>query len=85
MAVLSDDVSAPDAVVDLDGDQHAFMQAHGIGAYIARPDFILFGSVADLRDLGALVDSLRDKLHGSTASSEPPAASAASAAVPHAS
>ena len=85
MAVLSDDVSAPDAVVDLDGEQHAFMHAHGIGAYLARPDFIVFGSVADLRELGTLVDALRDKLHGSAASVEPSAASAASAAVTHAS
>lgn len=71
VAVLSDDVSTPDAVVDLDGEQHAFMNAHGIGAYIRRPDFIVFGSVADLRDLGTLVDDLRDKLHWSALSTEP--------------
>ncbi|WP_431018821.1 bifunctional 3-(3-hydroxy-phenyl)propionate/3-hydroxycinnamic acid hydroxylase [Burkholderia cepacia] len=85
VAVLADDVCAPDAVVDLDGEQHAFMHAHGIAAYIKRPDFIVFGSVSDLRDLGALVAALRDTLHWSAVSSEPAAASAASAAVTHAS
>ncbi|WP_179401695.1 bifunctional 3-(3-hydroxy-phenyl)propionate/3-hydroxycinnamic acid hydroxylase [Burkholderia guangdongensis] len=62
-AVLSDDSAATDAVVELDGDQRAFMDEHGIEAYMSRPDFVVFGSVADLRDLGALVDDLRDQLH----------------------
>ncbi|WP_028216512.1 bifunctional 3-(3-hydroxy-phenyl)propionate/3-hydroxycinnamic acid hydroxylase MhpA [Paraburkholderia oxyphila] len=62
-AVLSDDAAARDAIVDLDGDQRAFMDAYGMQAYISRPDFLVFGSVAELRELGALVDDLRDKLH----------------------
>ncbi|MCM3011465.1 hypothetical protein M3583_22600, partial [Bacillus subtilis] len=76
-----DDVCAPDAVIDVDGEQHAFLQAHGIAAYIKRPDFIVFGSVADLRGLGALVDALRDTLHWSPRSTTPAAVSAPTAHV----
>ncbi|WP_175853934.1 bifunctional 3-(3-hydroxy-phenyl)propionate/3-hydroxycinnamic acid hydroxylase [Burkholderia anthina] len=79
VAVLSDDVSAPDAVVDLDGEQRAFMNAHGMAAYIKRPDFVVFGSVADLRDLGTLVDGLRDRLHWSVSPGTHAPASAADA------
>ena len=62
-AVLSVDGAGRDAVVDLDGDQQAFLDAHGIQAYLSRPDFAVFGSVATLDDLGALVDDLRRQLH----------------------
>ena len=41
----------------------AFLDAHGIQAYLSRPDFAVFGSVATLDDLGALVDDLRRQLH----------------------
>lgn len=62
-AVLSDDAAAPDAIVDLDGDQRAFLNEHCMAAYLSRPDFVVFGSVADLRELGGLVDDLRTQLH----------------------
>jgi 3-(3-hydroxy-phenyl)propionate hydroxylase len=62
-AVLSDNPNGRDAIVDHEGDQRAFMDAHGIQAYISRPDFVVFGAVADMQELGALVDDLREKLH----------------------
>ena len=77
VAVLSDDSGARDAIVDLDGDQRAFMDAYGIHAYLSRPDFVVFGSVADPRDLGALVDALREQLHWRDAAVTPDAAAAA--------
>lgn len=62
-AVLSDDGMALDAIVDLDGDQRGFLDQHAIAAYIGRPDFVVFGAVAEMQALGALVDDLRGKLH----------------------
>ncbi|WP_322044303.1 bifunctional 3-(3-hydroxy-phenyl)propionate/3-hydroxycinnamic acid hydroxylase [Paraburkholderia sp. J67] len=62
-AVLSDNPNVRDAIVDLEGDQSAFMDSHGLAAYLSRPDFIVFGSVADIRNIGALLDDLREKLH----------------------
>ncbi|EON21067.1 3-(3-hydroxyphenyl)propionate hydroxylase [Cupriavidus sp. GA3-3] len=63
IVVLSDAASIPGAVVELNGAQAAFMRAHGMQAYISRPDFAVFGGVSDLAHLPGLVDSLRQKLH----------------------
>lgn len=61
--VLTQDEQVPGAVVELDDEMSGFMAEHGIQAYIGRPDFVVFGSVARLEDLAALVDDLRLKLH----------------------
>ncbi|MBO4256271.1 3-(3-hydroxyphenyl)propionate hydroxylase, partial [Streptomyces griseorubiginosus] len=53
-----------DAVDDLDGRHREYLQRLGAVAYLARPDFVLFGTAADSTDLGALVDDLNDALSG---------------------
>ncbi len=47
-----------DLVVDVEGKYNAFFDAHGAAAAITRPDFYVFGGVADARNLAALVDAL---------------------------
>ena len=61
--VLAGGEGAPGAVTELEGEMSGFMAAHGLQAYIARPDFVVFGSVSNLGGLAALVDDLRAKLH----------------------
>jgi 2-polyprenyl-6-methoxyphenol hydroxylase-like FAD-dependent oxidoreductase len=51
-----------DLVVDLEGRYAAFLDAHGAAAMITRPDFYIFGSVPEVRDLTALVDILIESL-----------------------
>lgn len=63
VVVLSDDEQVPGAVIELDDEMSGFMAQHGIGAYIGRPDFVIFGSVPHVSELAALVDDLRLKLH----------------------
>ena len=63
VVVLGDRDDTPDAVVELDDQMSSFMAMHGLKAYLARPDFLVFGSVSRLADLGAMVDDLRQKLH----------------------
>lgn len=63
IVVLSADASISGAVVEIDGDQEAFLSAHGMQAYVSRPDFAVFGSVSDMKNLPTLVDALQQKLH----------------------
>ncbi|NIE62630.1 bifunctional 3-(3-hydroxy-phenyl)propionate/3-hydroxycinnamic acid hydroxylase [Burkholderia sp. Ax-1719] len=63
VVVLSDDEQVSGAVIELDDEMSGFMAQHGIGAYIGRPDFVIFGSVPHVSELAALVDDLRLKLH----------------------
>lgn len=63
VVVLTEDTQVPGAVEELDGEMSGFMAAHGIRAYIGRPDFIVFGSVPRMGDLAGLVDDLRRQLH----------------------
>ncbi|MFF7946496.1 bifunctional 3-(3-hydroxy-phenyl)propionate/3-hydroxycinnamic acid hydroxylase MhpA [Streptomyces griseorubiginosus] len=51
-------VVALDTVDDLDGRHREYLQRLGAVAYLARPDFVLFGAATDSTDLGALVDDL---------------------------
>ncbi|TPQ23925.1 3-(3-hydroxyphenyl)propionate hydroxylase, partial [Streptomyces sporangiiformans] len=57
-------VVALDTVDDLDGRHREYLQLLGAVAYLARPDFVLFGTAADTTDLGALVDDLDAALSG---------------------
>ena len=57
-------VVALDTARDLDGRHREYLQRLGAVAYLARPDFVLFGTAADSTDLGALVDDLADALSG---------------------
>jgi 3-(3-hydroxy-phenyl)propionate hydroxylase len=57
-------VVALDTVDDLDGRHREYLQLLGAVAYLARPDFVLFGTAADRTDLGALVDDLGAALSG---------------------
>ena len=54
------------AVLDLDAKFIPYMQAHGIDTMLVRPDFYLYGAVADATDVGHLVDDLAHDLerHG---------------------
>ncbi|MEU3780906.1 3-(3-hydroxyphenyl)propionate hydroxylase, partial [Streptomyces sp900129855] len=51
-------VVALDTVEDLDGRHREYLQLLGAVAYLARPDFVLFGTAADTTELCALVDDL---------------------------
>ncbi|MDT4797001.1 3-(3-hydroxy-phenyl)propionate/3-hydroxycinnamic acid hydroxylase [compost metagenome] len=55
---LSED-GAPGTCRDLSGKYHAFLRAAGLQAVLVRPDFYLYGGVAQLGELPALVDALR--------------------------
>ncbi|MEU1164883.1 bifunctional 3-(3-hydroxy-phenyl)propionate/3-hydroxycinnamic acid hydroxylase [Streptomyces sp. NPDC005921] len=59
-------VVALDTVEDLDGRHGEYLRLLGAVAYVARPDFVLFGTAADLADLGALVDDLDAALSATT-------------------
>ncbi|MFF4585633.1 bifunctional 3-(3-hydroxy-phenyl)propionate/3-hydroxycinnamic acid hydroxylase [Streptomyces sp. NPDC001388] len=59
-------VVALDTVDDLDGRHREYLRLLGAVAYVARPDFVLFGAAADRTDLGALVDDLDAALSGTT-------------------
>lgn len=57
-------VVALDGVEDLDGRHRGYLDRLGAVAYLARPDFVLFGTAVDTADLGALVDDLEAGLAG---------------------
>jgi 3-(3-hydroxy-phenyl)propionate hydroxylase len=57
-------VVALDTVDDLDGRHAAYLRQFGAVAYLARPDFVLFGAATDAADLGRLVDDLAAALSG---------------------
>lgn len=61
-----DTAAAPrgDLVVDVEGKYGAFLDAHGAAGMITRPDFYVFGGVAEARDLAGLVDALLAALAG---------------------
>jgi 3-(3-hydroxy-phenyl)propionate hydroxylase len=50
--------SSPFSVEDVDGTYRTFFGAQGVRAFIARPDFLLFGLAADEGGLRDLVDEL---------------------------
>ena len=45
-------------LVDLDGKYLPYMDAHGIDTMLVRPDFYLYGAVANPGDVGTLIDDL---------------------------
>jgi 3-(3-hydroxy-phenyl)propionate hydroxylase len=49
-------------VTDEDGLHAAYLQQLGAVAYLARPDFVLFGAATDAAAAGALVDELQAAL-----------------------
>ncbi len=51
-------------VVDLEGKYGAFLDAHGAAAMITRPDFYIFGGVAEASGLAGLVDEFVAALAG---------------------
>jgi hypothetical protein len=51
-----------DQAADLNGVYAAYFDAHDAAAVVVRPDFYVFGVVADLADLSALLDELRSAL-----------------------
>ena len=55
-------VVALDTVDDLDGRHAAYLQQLGAVAYLARPDFVLFGVATTAADLAGLVDDLATAL-----------------------
>jgi len=56
-------------VIDDDGVHTTYLRELGALAYLARPDFVLFGAAADPTELTALVDELRTTLAWSAAPS----------------
>ena len=69
IVVLTDDGSTP-GVVELDHAHTNYMDAHGMQGYLCRPDFVVFGSVASMDLLPALLRDLRSKLRWHVASPE---------------
>lgn len=51
---------------DLDGVYAGYFSENGIAAFIARPDFVVFGSVSQLGDLPDLIDRMLDGLQRPT-------------------
>jgi 2-polyprenyl-6-methoxyphenol hydroxylase-like FAD-dependent oxidoreductase len=49
-------------VIDAEGAYHDYFSEHGIEAIVVRPDFYVFGAVARLDALPALIDGLLGKL-----------------------
>ena len=56
----------PGQIVDCDGRYRKYFSENGISAVINRPDFVVFGAVKRLADLGGLVDTLATRLDGRT-------------------
>ena len=54
----------PGQIVDSDGRYRKYFRENGVSALINRPDFIVFGAVKRLADLGGLVDTLTARLAG---------------------
>jgi len=57
IAALGADVS------DADGALTGWLRAHGAAAVLVRPDFYVFGAVARIGDVPALVDDLLVQVH----------------------
>ena len=57
-------------VLDADGALTAWLRAHGAAAVLVRPDFYVFGAVARVADVPALVDDLIAQVHA-TGATEP--------------
>ncbi|CAB4929410.1 unannotated protein [freshwater metagenome] len=55
---------APGLATDLTWAYDRFFDEHGIEAFIMRPDYYLFGTVGDIADVPAMVDSLRSQIAG---------------------
>ena len=64
--VITADGAAPGSWADLDHKFLPYMAQHGITAMLVRPDFYLYGAVAQADDTNALVDDLAADLrhHG---------------------
>lgn len=56
----------PGAVVDASGAYAAYFARHGVAAFLARPDFVVFGAVRSASDLPLLADTLLARLDGRT-------------------
>ena len=77
----------PEAVADLRGTYTRWFRERALRAVVMRPDYYVFGAAADLRDLPAVVDSLRHQLGGQSEACVPrgrptPVASAVTLARP---
>ena len=59
-------------VSDADGALTAWLQAHGAAAVLVRPDFYVFGAVARVADVAALVDDLLGQVHATGATEQHP-------------
>jgi 2-polyprenyl-6-methoxyphenol hydroxylase-like FAD-dependent oxidoreductase len=59
-------------VSDADGALTAWLQAHGAAAVLVRPDFYVFGAVARVADVAALVDDLLGQVHANGATEQHP-------------
>jgi len=57
---------AGDTLADIDGKYLPFMQQHGIGTMVVRPDFYLYGAASQADEVNALIDALAADLarHG---------------------
>jgi hypothetical protein len=56
---------AADGSADLDGRYDAFLREHGLAAMLVRPDFYLFGGVAELNQIDGLLQDLADQIFAS--------------------
>ena len=54
----------PDYYIDLDGEYDLWFRKHGLRAFVQRPDKYVFGAVATVDELPALVDRLVESLSG---------------------
>lgn len=60
---------------DLSGKYHRFLEEAGLQAVLVRPDFYIYGGVADLGELPQLLDALQRDLHLQWAAGDAPAQS----------
>jgi 3-(3-hydroxy-phenyl)propionate hydroxylase len=58
------DRGSDDLVADTGGDYRRFFDENGIVAFLARPDFWIFGSTDSVDDIPAIVDDLSEQLRG---------------------
>ena len=56
------DIGTSGAAVAVDDFYAKYFQAHGVCAFIARPDLYVFGAATSRNELGAIVDDLRTQL-----------------------
>ncbi|KAJ5390464.1 uncharacterized protein N7496_001532 [Penicillium cataractarum] len=55
-------VLGSEAAVDLDMTYQNYLEAHGLVAYLSRPDFYIFGTAATADDIPVMVDALAKQL-----------------------